>query len=65
MLPSQAWLGQRQLDDKGDPVPSNLRHSPEVLRTLSGFDTATISNAIEKLALRDRATGYVRAALLE
>lgn len=39
-------------------MPSNLRHSPEVLRTLSGFDTATISNAIEKLALRDRATGY-------
>lgn len=36
----------------------NARHSPEVLQALRAFDTATVSNAIEKLALRDRVTGF-------
>ena len=36
----------------------NSRHSPEVLQALRAFDTATVSNAIEKLALRDRVTGF-------
>ena len=45
-------------------MPQNPRHSPEILQALRAFDTATVSNAIEKLALRDRVTGYASNRIL-
>lgn len=37
---------------------SKAPHPPEVLEALRGFDSATISNAIEQFDVRDRAAGY-------
>jgi 4-hydroxy-4-methyl-2-oxoglutarate aldolase len=37
---------------------SKAPHAPEVLEALRGFDSATISNAIEQFKIRDRAAGY-------